>query len=265
MYNHSSHKNPLLMKAIRHLLFISLSALLISGCKQDEDLQVQKPVEFVQITPGKYITYRLDSTVFTNFGRNTEVHSYQEKHIVDAQITDALGRTAYRIFRFTRDTGGLQPWQSAGSYMIVPAGNTVEIMEDNLRFVKLITPVTEGTTWKGNRFLPEEPYDLYYNFNNDFDIANWDYTYASTGETITLNNKTIEDVITVDGINEVVNVPVTDLADYGSINYQKEQYAKGIGMVFQELIMWEYQPNTGGTGGGFKVGFGIMRSMIDHN
>ncbi len=29
--------------------------------------------------------------------------------------------------------------------------------------------------------------------------------------------------------------------------------------------MWEYQPNTGGSGGPYKTGFGITMWMIDHN
>jgi hypothetical protein len=50
----------------------------------------------------------------------------------------------------------------------------------------------------------------------------------------------------------------------GNTNYSLEKYAKGIGLVYQELILWEFQPNSGGVGG-YKVGFGIRRSMIDHN
>ena len=217
------------------------------------------------LTAGKYITYQLDSTVFTEFGRKTEIHVYQEKHLVDTIITDGLGRDSYRVFRYLRDSAGTTPWVPAGSYMVTPTATTIELIENNLRFVKLISPFRVNGTWKANRFLPDEPYDPIYDFNNDFDIANWDYTYTSMGETITLNNKTINDVITVDGIDELVNVPVTDPDNYGAINYQQEKFAKGIGMVFQELIMWEYQPNTGGTGGGFKIGFGVKRTMIDHN
>jgi len=40
------------------------------------------------LQPGKYITYRLDSLVFTNFGKNTEIHKYQMKHEIDAELVD---------------------------------------------------------------------------------------------------------------------------------------------------------------------------------
>ena len=41
----------------------------------------------------------------------------------------------------------------------------------------------------------------------------------------------------------------------------QEFYAKGIGMVSQELVMWEYQPRNGG----YKVGFGVKHTMLNHN
>lgn len=239
-------------------------AFIVIGCSKTEEFKTEQISDFVPLIKDKYITYRTDSTVFTNFGRTTETHSYEEKHLVDAQITDALGRPSFRIFKFIREIG-LEDWRSAGSYFITPSNNTVEVIENNLRFVKLALPITVTNTWKGNRYLPVEPYHPLYSFNNDLDIDTWDYTISSTGETITLNGKTITDVLTVDGINDVINVPVTDPAAFGSISYQTEKYAKGIGMVFQEYILWEYQPNTSGAGGGYKIGFGVKRSMLDHN
>jgi hypothetical protein len=254
------------MKATAKLLYILVVTAIFLGCKSDkEEFKTEPLSDYIPTTAGKYIIYRVDSTVFPDFGRKTEIHVYQEKHVIDDKITDALGRDSYRVFRYLRDSAGKQPWVPSGSYMITPTATTTEVIENNLRFVKLAAPIKIDDTWKGNRYLPDEAYDPLYDFNNDFDIADWDYTYTSIGESIVLNNNTIKDVITVDGINDVVNVPVTDPANYGSINYQQEKYAKGIGMVFQELIMWEYQPNTGGSGGGFKVGFGVKRTMLDHN
>ena len=254
------------MRAKQNLLFFALAALIFFSCKKDKDaFTTDKPEDYFQLQQGKYVVYQLDSTVFPNFGRDTEIHSYQEKQVVDALITDALGRPSYRVFRFLRDSAGTGPWTPAGTVMVTPVQHTLELIENNLRFIKLVAPITQDNTWKGNRFLPDEPYDPLFSFNNDFDIATWDYTYSALNETVTLNGKTYDSVLTVDGINDVINVPVTDINNYGSINYQQEKYAKGVGMIFQELIMWEYQPNTGGSGGGFKEGFGVKRTLIDHN
>ena len=265
--------NPFTMRS-KQLNFITtiLACFIFFGCKQTTEEFKSAPLsDYLPLQVGKYITYRLDSTVFTNFGTITEVHSFQEKQIVDAKITDALGRDSYRILRFTRDTAGTQPWAPAGSYSITPTDKTIEVIENNLRFVKLVMPVTQDNTWKGNRYLPDEAFSSSYTFNNDFGMDDWDYTYTSTGGSLTVKGQTYNDVLTVDGIDDVFNTnnenttTVTNPSVIAYVNYLQDNYAKGLGLIYQQFIMWEYQPPNGVNPTGSKVGFGIKRSIIDHN
>lgn len=241
-----------------------LAAVCFSCKKETEEFTTEPLSDYLPTQTGKYIIYQLDSTVFTNFGTNTVVRSYQEKHEVDAAYTDNAGRTAYRVFRWLRNADGTGPWAPAGTFSIVPGDKTIEVVENNLRFVKLAAPIRTEFSWKGNRYLPEEPYSGSYAFNNDNVMYEWDYTYTGTGETLTLNGETINDVITIEQINESANAPVTIPGAYGFINYSVNQFAKGIGLVYEELTLWEYQPNPGGNSG-FRTGFGVKRSMIEHN
>jgi hypothetical protein len=244
---------------------LAFSILAFSSCdKETDDLVMEDVSEYQPLKIGNYITYRLDSTVFVNFGRDMEIHSFQEKHIIDAQITDALGRPAYRVFKFMRDTAGTTPWAPAGTYFITIANNTVEVSENNLRSLRLAEPIKQDFSWKGNRYLPTEPYASLFNFSNDDYMADWDFTYESLGESMQLKNHLVEDVLTIKHIDESINVPIVSPTAYASINYAVDKYAKGLGLVYQELEMWEYQPNPGGPSG-YKTGFGIKRSMIDHN
>ena len=57
--------------------------------------------------------------------------------------------------------------------------------------------------------------------------------------------------------------PYIDELPFGTTSYGVEKYAKGVGMVYQELLLWEHQPNPGGTP--YKEGFGVKRTMNDHN
>lgn len=255
------------MRAISTYLFaLLLLCTFLTGCKKEiEELQPELPTDYLSLQPGKYIIYRLDSTVFTQNGRTQEVHSYQEKVVVDKEITDNLGRPGYRFFRFIRDLAGQNPWVSSGSFFIIPTHTEVEFIEDNLRVVGMIVPVNEGATWKGNRFLATDPYETSYEFSDDSHIhlEDWEYTYEAIGETVTLNGKTVNDVITIQGPDESVNATISDPNSFGSRTFLLDKYAKNLGLVYQELILWEYQPNPGGTA--FRVGFGVKRSLLDHN
>lgn len=258
--------NPLLMRAnlIRNFSASLIILVLFSCSKETEEFQTDQLSEYLPTQVGKYIIYRTDSTVFTNFGRTTEIHSFQEKQEINAQLTDNLGRPSYRVFRFLRDTAGIKSWAPAGSFFITPLKNTIEVIENNLRFLKLTLPLQQDNTWKGGRFLPSEPFSAFYNFSNDDNVADWDFTYSSTAASIVLNGQNINNVITLDQVNESINVPITSPAAYASINYAIDKYAKDIGLVYQELTMWEYQPNPGGPSP-YKVGFGVKRSMLSHN
>lgn len=255
------------MRANQLLSYSLLFTLFLFSCgKEEEQFQTERPSDYVALQKGQYITYRLDSTVFTQQGRRDETHSYQEKHIVDSVRNDNLNRPSYRVFRYIRDTAGAQPWRPSGTYWITPTENTLEVIENNLRSIRLILPVKADETWKGNRFFGTDPYATLYGteFNNDNDMFNWDFTYEAIDDSRTFNGQTVNNIITVKHVDESTNVPITNPNTYASINYSEDQYAKGIGLVYQNLIMWEYQVVPGGPSP-YKVGFGVKRSMIDHN
>ena len=185
-----------------------------------------------------------------------------EKVFEDRQITDNLGRPSYRIFRLIRDTAGLESWVTAGTYFITPTNSTVEVTEDNLKVVALTIPVRQDITWKGNQYLPTEPYKSLYSFSQS-NFNDWDFKYNSLNDNIELNGNIINDVTVVTRVDESSNLPITANTPYASVTYAVDKYAKGIGLVYQELTIWEYQQNLGGTPS--TTGFGVKRSMIDHN
>jgi len=233
--------------------------------KKTEEFTTEAIAEYLPLTVGKYISYRLDSTVFTNFGRNEETHRYQVKHVVDAQVTDNLGRPSFRILRYLRDSSGTQPWVENGTYFITNLTDQAEVIEDNLRYIKLHLPFKVNTDWKGNKYLSSDPFASLYTFNNDDDMNDWDYNIEQFDPSVTIATKTIPDVYTIFQIDDKYNAPVTDIRSAGWRTFAQEQYAKNIGLVTRDLILWEYQPAPGGTGLGFKTGFGIKMWMIDHN
>jgi len=256
-------KNLILFLAVFSFLFF------ITSCKKEtEEFKTDAIADYLPLAVGKYITYRLDSTVFTNLGRDEEIHRYQVKHVVDAQIADNLGRPSYRIIRYLRDSLGTQPWVENGTYFITPLTDQAEIIEDNLRFIKLHLPFKLNTDWKGNKYLSDDPYGSLFTLFNDDDMNEWDYNIDQFDNTITIGGKTIADVYTVLQIDESMNAPVTNNMQQGYRTFASDKFAKNIGLVARDFIMWEYQPPAPGSpqnATGYKTGFGIKMWMVDHN
>lgn len=258
-------------KFLSFILFSLAGSFLIfhSSCKKKVEEFATEPISnYFPLQVGNYITYRIDSIVFTNFGRNEEIHKYQVKHIIDHQVTDNLGRTSYLVFRYIsniNDTLGTPSvWVPNGSYFITSLNQQVEVIEDNLRFLKLHLPLTNGFSWKGNSYLPPDPYSSFYNFSNDDAMADWDYVNDKFEPAFSYNGNNYLNVYTIEEADEALNVPITNPNAYASLNRAVEKYAKDIGLVYREYILWEYQPNPGGSGA-YKTGFGIRMWMVDHN
>jgi hypothetical protein len=249
---------------IRFCIFAAFCSSIFS-CNKKEEFVTEALSDYLPLVKGKFITYRLDSMVFTSFGRITEIHKYQLKHTVDDTVTDNLGRTGYRVNRFLRDSAGTQNWQPISSYYVFPQNDQVELIEDNLKFIKLHQPVRDGSTWKGNRYLPSDPYGSLYNFSNDDNMADWDYFFDGPSSSFSYQGKNYTDVNTIEQVDEAFNVPITNPGAYAAKSRSVEKYSKEIGLVYREYELWEYQPNPGGAGGPYKTGFGITMWMIDHN
>ncbi|MGH2647006.1 MAG: hypothetical protein ACRDE8_05530 [Ginsengibacter sp.] len=215
--------------------------------------------DYFPLQVGKYITYNLDSTLFIHFGQADTVISYQVKDQVDAQITDNLGRPAYRIIRYLRqDTS--QDWTPDNTFMVIPTSNSIEYVENNLRFLKLELPLKQDFSWKGNSYIDT------YSINSELQyMDDWDYIYDSIDAPLTINSLSINSTITVDERDEFLGQdPSIPGTQYAEKTYALEKYGKGIGLIYREFLHWEYQGGETGVPGYF-VGYGVKLSIIDHN
>jgi hypothetical protein len=248
---------------MKRLLYITLSLLTLcfslSSCEKETDDYESDPLnDYILNQVGKYISYRLDSTVFVNFGQKDSTIYYQAKDVVEESFTDQAGKAALRVVRYLRDTSGTTPWLPSITYVIVPGRETVEVVENNFRFLKLALPVKEGFSWKGNTYVNLNSSDPDWDYDYLFD---WDYTYENYGQSFTtFKGQPVENTVTVNQRDEVIGVP-NDPNGYSEKNYSKEIYAKGIGLVFREFLHTEYQPGNPG----YTNGYGIRLTMIDHN
>jgi hypothetical protein len=250
------------MKKKRYFLYTFLAALatlLIYGCKKNASFQTDQLTDYVQMSVGKYITYRLDSLLFINFGTQDTIISYQARDVVDAPVTDAQGRPGWRVIRYLSDTTGSLPWTPTEAYMVTVTSQAVEVVENNLRYIKLELPIVDGFSWKGNSYIDTQspisqvPY-----------LDNWDYTYANTGQPFSVWAGSIPITTTVNQRADSTN-RIDTVYSYFEKNYSKEVYGKGIGLIYKYFLHSEFQGPNDNSSAGSTSGYGLTLSMIDHN
>lgn len=247
----------MLMKPIHTVICLSVIAMIFLSCEKETTGYLTEPVEtYYPLEVGKYITYRLDSTVYLPFGTSSVVRSYEVKYHTDALITDNMGRPAFRIIRYIRKTQNDQ-WVPDATFMSLIDGDKAEFVENNLRYIKLRLPIKNGTTWKGNSYIDT------YSINSTVRyLDGWDYVIDSLGAYTRIGIRGFPNTLTVNQRDEILGDP-NDPSSYSEINYSVEKYATGVGMIYRKFFHSEYQP---GNGGFFADGsYGVEYSIIDNN
>lgn len=232
--------------------------MLFAACeKQTTELNFPSIENYFPIKSGQSITYRLDSTIFNGPNNNKITRSYIVRDIYDTTLLDNLGKTSYLFKRSIRNTSDTTKWDLLLTYRVSVDSSKVNVIENNLRFIKLVSPLREGLTWKGNSFInTAENTSLSY-------LDGWEYTYGKPNESESINGIPFNETIAVFQKNDTIGNP-SDRKQYSSIVYSKEIYAKEIGLVYKELQRETWQPpNSNNPSGYFEEGsFGIKLTIL---
>lgn len=255
------------MKLLPKLACLVSVVILFQSCADKKIDYIAPPLsDYFPLTVGRYITYQLDSTVLTQFGADTTVKHYRVRDLVDAEITDGLGRKAYRVLRTISDATGTAPYTNNNTFMVVPQGTDwIEKVENNLRFMSLRKPITEGFQWKGNSFIDASTVNSPVRY-----LFDWDYTYQNVGQPFTVAGKTYDNTITVlQRDEEFPTGPFSKDQPYKQWDYSIEVYAKGIGLIYKNMDHKVWQgptPPPDVSAGYWEDGsFRVVLQAIDNN
>ena len=239
-----------------YLLFSVL--LIAAGCNKSNPLVTDTPADYYPLKTGNYITYRMDSLKFTASGTTVTIFSYLAKEVVEDSITDNLGRASFRVVRYLNDTTGTGEWVPSIAFMVTPTSSgSIEVVENNLRFIKMVNPVQDGLFWKGNVYIDTKsdtsqvPY-----------LDGWDYVYDSTGLPYNVLAGTIPEAVVVHEADEV-----TGLGDNTFIKtiFSEEVFGKKIGPIYRRFLYSVYQAPNADFPSGATIGYGLTFNMVDHN
>ena len=224
---------------MKYSFFLLMVVCTIIGCKKQDTYTATKINDFYPLAVGKTYFYRLDSTVVSADSRTLLVRSYNIKDSVESTFTDNEGRPSYRIFRYSRDTFNVNPWTYTFTYYATIAPNRVEFVDNNLRFVTLTNPITEGSQWNGTQYINSYTYRY---------LSDWNFEYRDVNLPYSVKKGSFDTTVTVlqEDYQTYASLPF-DVTAYQERRYGKEVYAKGVGLIYKEFLYCQWQPNNPGS------------------
>lgn len=173
-------------------------------------------LDYYPTTEGKYVVYEVDSTVYTNLPVDTVTYRYRIKEKIADSFTDNEGQPAIRLERYIKKFNPVipydsMPWQVKEVWLVNSDKKSVQVMEANVRFTKLVFPIRENASWDGNA----------HNI-----MGEWLYTLAYIDKKETINGQPLE---------KVLQVNQKDFKTLISYQSYSEKYARGIGLVQREI------------------------------
>lgn len=259
-------------------IFIGVLAVLgsvLTGCGKESVKMEDGTLEaYFSLQPGKTIIYQLDSLVKVPLNDTAyETHSYQAKDVIDTLITDNLNRPSWRVFRYLRpvDSQNESDWLPSDTYLITPTRSSVEVIENNLRFQKLVYPIKLNTAWYGNTYInttPGGPLDY---------LDAWQYQYTDVDGSFAPFDNPVPNTLTVlqadMGAGFADDYTPADIDSDGYRTYSVEVYAKNIGLIYKKQIYWTFTARSPLQENGqrkpypygYKQGAGVTLRMISHN
>jgi hypothetical protein len=218
------------------IVLIAFCGLLLIRCTSKYDLVTGHISDYTNLGVGKYVIYKLDSTITLPFGTGFTVNSYTVKDSIEALITDNLNRPAYRIVRYVWNAPA-QRWNNSNTFMAIQTANTFEYVENNMRQLRLVSPIVDNFSWKGNSSIGVSPFQF---GSKDASYLDWVFSYSHVNMPFKVGNLNFDTTITVVQYDSANNKPFS-ANNLNNYSHSYEVYAKGVGKIFQDLFSWEYQ------------------------
>jgi len=209
------------------LQFFALLIIILSGCRKDEEVDIDFRYEYFPVEVGHWVIYNVDSVTYNNFDGSVDTSTFEIKEIIESTFIENEGRTSYRIERYRRDNDTC-PWILKDVWSADLTTTRAERVEENLRFLKLIFPPKVGKLWKGNVYINAQDDLAFYN--------DWDYEYTEVDTGKTIYWYTPDSIRIRNTFLTTLTVLQVDREDLLEKVYGEEIYAKDVGLVYKKLV-----------------------------
>ncbi len=240
-------------KILPIFLLVALCLVSFFSCRKDTLSTADATRGYFPLTLGKSVTYAVDSTLYYGPPGTTRHVSMLFRYTISDTVTYNK-KTAYLMDIYsTPYVGGI--WTACGEIIITPTPTSLLYAENNVNYIKMIFPIANGTTWKGNQYAvtPDSLYSYLYN---------WDYTYANFGLSYFNGRVNFDHTVSLLEDDENVDYQNVDSAVAGYRTYAKEVYAYGVGMIYKEWTHYTFGPPDTVQN---KNGYSVTMRAIDYN
>ena len=197
---------------VYHLLIIVL--LITYGCRKDQLKIIEDThYQYFSLEVGSSWTYQMDNILFYgDEGLKPDTFSYQVKNKIDAK-EESLGSTTYVLSREYQDTS--RKWNYLRSFRVIVDSTSVHRIIEDKREVILNFPFSMAIEWDSNVFNTDDESECY---------------FLEVHQSKTINSQFYDSTSTV----------YREAEDFFiSQKFEKEIYAKNVGLVYSEIVNLE--------------------------
>ena len=189
--------------------FIILFLIIISSCKPINYIDEDYHSKYFPIELNQEKEFLVTNINHSSFGKDTV--TYYLKEVISEKFLNLEGDSAYRIERFWK-TDSMDNYEIKDIWVANKSLNFAQLVEENIRFTKLIFPFDVNVVWDGNAF------------NNQ---QSQEYRIESINTPYNVNGLSFDSSITV------IQNYKSNLLEYEN---SKEIYVIGVGLVYKEDI-----------------------------
>jgi len=194
---------------LRNKISILIVIWLLVNCKPIDYNLPQFHYEYFPIEYNSSKEYFVTEISHTSLGKDTS--SYFLKEIFSDQFMDSQGDTCYKINRYWK-IDSLDDYEIKDVWSVKKTQRIVEVVEENVRFIKLIFPIKDYSFWDGNANNSQDEQEYYIeNIHENYSLNGYDFDSS---------------------INVIQNYS-SNLIEYESA---KEVYVRDLGLVYKENL-----------------------------
>ncbi len=215
------------IKAI--LPIVTLTFLLGIGfyaCNPSVPEDIYYPLyKYYPIKIGSSITYEVDSINYNEIIPNDTSYWLVKETLADT-FYDLNNNRNYIIERYQKKTDTAE-WQLANIWHVLMVDGQIQKVENNLRFIKMTTPVSENSEWDGNIYLGGlDDIPVAQDCNNLSFYEDWNYSYTNVDEPYSINGFDFDESVTViqEGDSNLI-----------WFDYAREVYGENVGLIEKEF------------------------------